>query len=83
MQYILTEKEYANIFENHKQEIEKYKNLVNRLCIEVAENRPVKIDGDKKASPWGCIQHGESGQEYCDWCPVQEYCTYLLKEYSK
>lgn len=81
MQYILTEKEYKDLYTSiHKAEIGN-KELILQLCIEVCDLKPVLFWGNKEAMPWGCIHSNDDW--YCDECPVKEVCPETRKRASK
>ena len=77
MQYILTEKEFQNIQKAINSHKENSALVINALCKEVANNKPV-TDGQE---PWGCI-HTVQKLWYCDGCPVVKVCD-MHKEFTK
>lgn len=85
MQYILTEKEYADINNVYKNKIAKMQTIINNLCIDVATYKPTFCgwDGKQNPRPWGCHHAKKSAlSQYCDECTVIENCT-LVKNFSK
>lgn len=85
MQYMLTEQEYLDLKNGIESERLKLKDTIQRLCVEVAMNKPVKFWGNKTADVWGCPIHSDSDEtySYCDECPVQNDCPEEYKRWSK
>lgn len=79
MQYILTEKEYQEIVEYKEKELKEKDDIINKLCQDVCNYKPITGDWGKweeepNKHPWGCI-HSQDEEWYCDECPVQDYCS--------
>lgn len=86
MQYILTADEYAELLNkaDRTEVIEQEKVL--DLCQMVAKYKPVTViwrGENAEPEPWGCIMDEESDPGYCDECPVQDWCPYEHKKWSK
>lgn len=83
MQYLLTEHEFNELHEAINRHVVEHTNMVQDLCIQVAEHRPIKNPWNttKPEHPWGCVITGS--QVHCDHCPVQEQCPNPRKSYSK
>jgi hypothetical protein len=84
MQYILSEEEYKNLLNKEKELKEKYKEIINSLCRDVANHKPTFTGWDKKnptePKPWGCYHYKHYW--HCDECSVQKVCM-MEKSYSQ
>ena len=80
MQYILSEKEYNDIQQTIKKVKSESLEIIEKLCREVANHKPVTFWSNKEPKIWGCIKDTAS---YCDECPVQDECPYEDKAWSK
>ena len=79
MQYLLTETEYREIKDHMN-----YEKIIQKLCVQVAENKPVLFWSNEIAEIWGCHIHGvDNNYGYCDKCPVQDVCPEKRKKWSK
>jgi len=91
MQYLLTQKEYDKILEQASFKEGVNKKVIQKLCTEVANHKPVYKDYEGKIVPWGCVLNEPADPingkvyciEYCDECPVQEVCPNEYKHWSK
>ena len=86
MQYILTEEEF-NHLQAQAKKADRFRindTQLQELCSEIANNMPVVWGWGSEAEvkPWGCILT-ESGEWYCDQCPVSKICPHPHKEWSK
>ena len=82
MQRLLTEEEYQELLNKIEFEKNKANEIIQKLCTEVANHKPVKFWGNKEALVWGCgIEDDEDA--YCDECPVQDVCPEPYKRWSK
>jgi len=82
MQYILTQKEYDKLLNGIENEREKLKTIIETLCTDVTNNKPILYWGNKKPKIWECIRTNPHAS-YCDECSVQNVCPYKFKQYSK
>ena len=86
MQYLLTEEEYSTFRKGHLEDLAEKDAIIQRLCTEVANHKPVRWGWDKDivedTKPWKCILT-EEYEWYCDTCPVQDVCPREYKQYSK
>lgn len=84
MQYLLSEEEYEKLTAAPKKVSDLNREIINQLCIDVATNKPIKYWGNEEARIWGCprSKQEDNRTEYCDECPVQEFCT-QHKSWSK
>lgn len=89
MQYILTQSELDSYRDLEKRAYEHLHKIIQDLCIEIAEHKPIIVSRNKdmKPEPWGCIlvKHPKPmlNSGYCDECPVNKICPYPDKEWSK
>jgi len=82
MQRILTEEEYQSLLNQIDAAKTANNLLVQSLCTQIADLKPVKYWGREEASIWGCI-HTSKHEHYCDECPVNEVCPEPHKYWSK
>jgi predicted transcriptional regulator len=84
MQYLLSEKEYADLIEDRDQRTRKGIQKLQEFCTKVANELPIKFWERDEATPWGCILTDEPGNHgYCDECPSQEICPHPSKRWSQ
>jgi len=76
MQYILTEKEYESLKQEIRFRGESVGKVLLMACSVAAEGIPRNEYGWK-----GCVW--KKTTEYCDNCPVIEFCPYENKNWSK
>ncbi len=75
MQYILTQEEYGELKSTHLTQRDAFLVKLQTFCTLVADTMPVKWGWGEPdiPRPWGCIiTRKNSGEWYCDQCPVQE-----------
>lgn len=83
MQYILTEQEYRSLKEAIKQSSISQKQILQDLCTKVCDHMPILFGNNDHEKPWGCIHTRQSGEHYCDECPVERVCPEEDKTWSK
>lgn len=79
MQYLLTEEEYREL--KRKADGKEEESRLQVLCTFVANRLQVPGWGAQN-QPWGCIL-STTREHVCDHCPVQDYCPYPDKVWSK
>lgn len=84
MQFLLDENEYAELCDAPGLVQKSNQVTIQRLCILVANFKPIERDWDKEnSSPWGCILNEINNPGYCDACPVSDECPHKGKNWSK
>ena len=68
-----------------QQERERKNDVLQRLCTEVCNHKPILFWDNKEAKPWSCMLTAQDdGDEwYCDECPTQDMCPHPNKAWSK
>lgn len=84
MKYILDEHEFEKLQKDAAKGNRRPSNEeLQELCTMVADKLPITVSWmSSPPAPWGCILTVEE-EHYCDECPVQRYCPYPYKNYSK
>jgi len=81
MQYLLTEEEYSKIKCAHETTVNILTNQINCLCQRIADTEPFEHPSGI-IEPYKCIK-SIGADWYCDNCPVQQWCRYEYKRWSK
>lgn len=83
MQYVLDEKEYADLKAKADALPKISDGEYQKLMTKIADTMPVALSWDKnKKAPWMCIISANV-EAYCDECPVQDICRYPSKRWSQ
>lgn len=87
MQYILTEQEYLKLSTINSDAIREKDEIIQKLCTEVADHKPIKVYWSDTDEPWKCIitleKEDDDSDWYCDDCPVSHLCPYEYQSWSK
>ena len=85
MQYILTQEEYDDLKKAGRNQRSINVDVLQTLCTQVAKHKPVTtVWGTNEPVPWGCVLvNDEDNPEYCDGCPVAQFCPNTSKNWSK
>lgn len=83
MQIILTEDEYNDLLRKTHDITQTYLTVVQELCTEVANHKPINYCGNKEKMPWVCMLNDDDNEWVCDECPVQHICPHEPKEWSQ